>query len=143
MKRTRAHCIAAGLVVCAAVAAGMAARAELPPDVYRKRQQAAGESLRIQVLSVETKETDEPRRKRIDVRTRARVLGVTRSKSGLKAGAVITIVYAHSAYKEPRTGPSEVPILAPGKEYPAFLERNRDKQTFSPAAGGYSFRVVR
>ena len=36
-----------------------------------------------------------------------------------------------------------VPILESGKVYPAFLEKQADGPSYLPAAGGYSFEVIR
>jgi hypothetical protein len=88
--------------------------AELPPFVYKERQQQAPESLIIKVGSMKMRETDEPRRKRIDVSVEAQVERVNRTKTGLKAGDVIRINYVQSQYKVPLVGPSEAPILKEG-----------------------------
>lgn len=117
--------------------------AELPPYVYQERQEKAPESLSVRVQSVKTRETDEPRRKLIDVRIVAQVEQVHRSQTGLKRGDVIHIKYLHSQYKEPLAGPSEVPILQEEQIYPAYLLKNEQEETFTPAAGGYSFREVK
>jgi len=117
-------------------------RAELPPYVYKERQQKAPESLVIKVRSVKTRETDEPRRVRVDVEVEARVERVVRSKTGLRVGDAIRISYVHSRHKEPIAGPSEVPILEEGEEYPAYLSRDGRAKRYVPAAGGYSFREV-
>jgi hypothetical protein len=118
-------------------------RAELPPYVYKEWQQQAPESLVIKVRSVKTRETDEPRRKRIDVDVEARVEQVVRSKTGLRAGDVIRISYVHSRHKEPISGPSEVPILKEGGVYPAYLRGGQREKGYAPAAGGYSFQEVK
>ena len=121
---------------------GVASLAELPPYVYKERQQRAPESLIIKVRSVKTRATNEPRRKKIDVSVEARVERVNRSKAGLRPGAVIRISYVHSQHKEPLAGPSEVPILKEGRVYPAYLMKSGRRKDYAPAAGGYSFREV-
>ena len=131
------------LLVVLLASSGIVSLAELPPYVYKERQQQAPESLIIRVRSVKTRETDEPRRKKIDVSVVAQVERVKRSKAGLKPGAVIRISYVHSQHKEPLAGPSEVPILQQGQVYPAYLMKSRKGKEYVPAAGGYSFREVK
>ena len=130
------------LFVLLLLAAPVTAWAELPPYVYKERQQKAPESLVIRVRSVKTRETDEPRRVRVDVEVEARVERVVRSKTGLRVGDAIRISYVHSRHKEPIAGPSEVPILKEGEKYPAYLSRDGREKKYIPAAGGFSFRKV-
>jgi hypothetical protein len=117
--------------------------AELPPYVYKERQQQAPESLLIKVSSVQTREIDETRGKRIDVSVEAQVEQVIHSQTGLHAGDVIHIHYVHNEYKEPLIGPSEVPILTEGEKCPAYLEMDKKEKGYVPAAGGYSFRELK
>jgi hypothetical protein len=123
-------------------APGTVVWAELPPYVYKERQQKAPESLVIKVRSVKTRETDETHRRRIDVDVEAQVEQVVRSNTGLRVGDAIHISYVHSQHKEPIAGPSEVPILDEGEKYPAYLSRDEKEKRYVPAAGGYSFREV-
>lgn len=127
------------LLVMLLPSSSVVSRAELPPDVYKWRQQQAPESLIIRVRSLKTSETDEPQRTKIDVRVEAQVQRVNRSKTGLKPGALIRISYVHSRDKEPREGPSEVPILRRGQVYPAYLTKSGRGKGYAPAAGGNSF----
>jgi len=117
--------------------------AELPPYVYKERQQQAPESLIIKVLSVKMRETDEPRGKSIDISVEAQVEQVNRTKTGLKAGDAIRINYVHSQHKVPLPGPSEVPILRQGQVYPAYLMKEAKGKEYAPAAGGYSFTEMK
>ena len=80
---------------------------------------------------------------RVDVTAEARVQRVHRSQAGLKEGDVIRIRYAHRRYREPIAGPSEVPTLKAGETGPAFLVKDEKAKAFAPAAGGYSFEVVK
>ena len=122
---------------------GTVSLAELPPYVYKERQQQAPESLIIKVGSVKVRATDEPQRKRMDVSVEAKVKQVNRTKTGLKAGDVIRINYVQSQYKVPLVGPSEVPILKEGQVYPAYLMREEKGKEYAPAAGGYSFTEMK
>ena len=131
------------LLLLALALTGLARAIELPPYVYKEWQQKAPESLIIKVRSVKTSEEDEPRRKKISVTVLAQVQKVERSKAGLKPGQMITITYVHSRYQQPLAGPSEVPILEEGKVYPAFLKKAEGEDSYSPAAGGRSFEVVK
>ena len=117
--------------------------AELPPYVYKERQQQAPESLIIKVVSVRVNSTDEPQGKRMDVNVEAKVEQVNRTKTGLNAGDVIRIGYVHSQHKVPLAGPSEVPILRQGHVYPAYLMREEKTKQYAPAAGGYSFTEMK
>ena len=116
--------------------------AELPPSAYKEMQSRAPEVLRIRVLSVQSTEKAMPHGKDVSVRLRARVLGVTRSATKRKVGDVITINYVRRIHNQPMAGPSEVPLLQKGNSYPAFLSGSA-KAGYSPAAGGYSFEVVK
>ncbi len=129
---------AAALLVCLSASA----LAELPPAVYKDMQAKSPERLTIRVKSVQTQERDEAERKIVAVTAEAEVLEVGRTASELKPGQTIRIRYVRTEYKEPIAGPSQVPILREGETYPAFLSRNKEGDTYAPAAGGYSFEVV-
>jgi hypothetical protein len=111
--------------------------AELPPSYYKKLQQEAPESLTIKVLAVRLIETAEPKGKKIAVTVQAQAQKVTRSKSGIKAGAKIHISYVHYKDELPTAGASEVPILEKDQVYSAYLTKRENG--FAPAAGGHSF----
>ena len=130
--------LAAALLVCLSASAA----AELPPYVYKDMQAKSPERLTIKVKSVKTEERDESERKLIAVTAEAEVVEVERTASELKAGQTIRIRYTHTDYKQPIAGPSQVPILREGETYPAFLSKSKEGDTYSPAAGGYSFEVV-
>lgn len=131
--------IAASLIVCLSASAFAV---ELPPYVYREQQAKSPERLTIKVMSVKTVERDERDHKRIEVTVVARVTRVARTQSRLRPGRTIRIRYTRTEYEQPIAGPSQVPILRGGETYPAFLSKNKEGDTYAPAAGGYSFRVV-
>jgi hypothetical protein len=116
-------------------------RAELPPDVYKDMQANSPESLVVKVLSVKTKNKNEPRLVRVSVTVEARVERVNRTQSGLKPGQLIRIKYDHRRHREPMAGPSEVPVLRRGQVCPAYLKKD-DAGYYAPAAGGYTFETV-
>jgi hypothetical protein len=116
-------------------------RAELPPWVYKERQEKAPEALVIKVQSVIQRETTEEKWKQIEFTVKAEVQEVERSASKLAPGATIEIRYSQRHYSQPIAGPSEVPALKEGQVYPAYL--SGDGKTYSLAAGGYSFETVR
>ena len=130
--------LTAALLVCLSASAF----AELPPYVYRDMQAKSPERLTIKVKSVKTVERDEPERKLVDVTIEAEVAAVEHTASELKPGQTIRIRYTHTDYKQPIAGPSQVPVLREGETYPAFLSKNKEGDTYAPAAGGYSFEVV-
>lgn len=117
------------------------ARSELPPWVYKERQDKAPEALVIKVRRVKTLETKEPKVTRTEFTIEAEVEKVEHSAAKLAAGAIITIVYARSEYAQPMVGPSEIPVLKEGQTYPAYL--SRQGEIYVPAAGGYSFDTTR
>ncbi|OWK42151.1 hypothetical protein FRUB_04229 [Fimbriiglobus ruber] len=68
----------------------------------------------------------------------AKVLGVERSKAGLKKDDTVTIKYAIPT--KPVIGPKPVPLLVQDDVYPAFLNKKGD--AFEPAAYGSSFEMT-
>ena len=115
-------------------------RAELPPRVYKERQEKAPEALVIKVQSVSKRETTEEKWKQTEFTVTAEVQKVERSATKLAPGATIEIRYSQRHYSQPIAGPSEVPALKEGQVYPAYL--SGDGKVYSPAAGGYSFETV-
>jgi hypothetical protein len=118
----------------------VSSRAELPPWVYKERQEKAPEALVIKVQSVIQRETTEEKWKQIEFTVTAEVQKVERSASKLAPGATIEIRYSQRHYSQPVVGPSEVPALKEGQVCPAYL--SGDGKVYSPAAGGYSFETV-
>jgi|SRR5581483_2204756 len=140
MKRLRPFCMMIFLALICWFVTVPSGRAELPPDVYDKLQREAPELLTIEVLAVKTEAKAFKDTVYVNVTAEARVRKVQRSKSQLQEGAVISIAYVHRQRKVPVDGPSEIPILAKGKVYPAYLEKKRDG--YEPAARGHSFEHV-
>jgi hypothetical protein len=118
-----------------------AAEAELPPWVYKEKQDKAPEALVILVRSVKTRESREPTVKRTEAMIEAEVKKIERSATKLVPGAIIKIVYSRIEHSQPIVGPSEIPVLKEGQIYPAYL--SHEGETYAPAAGGYSFETVR
>jgi hypothetical protein len=112
---------------------------ELPPYVYKEQQENADEVLVINLQSVETVETKESDGTQRAVTVVARVDKVERTKSGLREGDNIRILYARRDRKPPMPGPSELPILSQGQAYRAFLSQDGKKKDYVPAAGSRSF----
>jgi hypothetical protein len=125
----------------ATVAMANAVRAELPPYVYKERQEKAPEALVIKVRSVSKRETAEQDWKQIEFTVKAEVQKVERSATKLAPGTTIEIRYSQRHYSPPMVGPSEVPALREGQVCPAYLAA--EGKTYSPAAGGYSFETMR
>lgn len=114
--------------------------AELPPWVYKERQDKAPEALVIKVRSVTKREVSEEKWKRLDFTVEAEVQKAERSATNLTSGAMITIHYSRREYFQPIVGPSEVPALKQGQTCLAYL--SADGKTYAPAAGGQSFVSV-
>ena len=117
-------------------------RGELPPWVYKERQDKAPESLVIKVRSVTRAEKPEKEGKTIDFKIEAEVEKVERSATRLKPGAVIEIRYIQRTYFQPMAGPSEIPALREGQTCPAYLDGGKEGKVYAPAAGGYSFTTA-
>ena len=115
--------------------------AELPPSVYKERQEKAPEALVIKVRSVTKREWTESKWRQTDFTMIAEVQKVERSATGLTPGATITIRYSRRDYSPRSAGPSQVPSLTEGEIPPAYL--SKDGRAYVPAADGYSFETVR
>ena len=115
-------------------------QAELPPSVYQELQEKSPEALNIKVEFVKIEKSEEPDLTRLSITAEAKVEKVTRSASGLKPGDQIRIGYTCVSHKQPIAGPSEPDIVKKGQSYPAFLTRKDG--VYTPAARGYSFRLV-
>jgi hypothetical protein len=114
-------------------------RGELPPWVYKERQEKATEALVIKVRSATRTEKVEKEGKTINWKIEAEVEKVERSATRLKPGAVIEIRYVQHTYFQPMVGPSEIPALREGERCPAYLDGGKEGKVYAPAAGGYSF----
>ncbi|MBW3623290.1 MAG: hypothetical protein KY468_07765, partial [Armatimonadetes bacterium] len=113
----------------------------------------APEVLEIKVLAVAQKK--QPDSIRVDAK--ARVVRVKRSRTGLKPGRVIALRYEHYLPSPGWVGPRPVPIVRPGRVYPAYLVKaaseappagNGSKsakgaKVYVPAARGYSFEEMK
>ena len=129
------------MMLAYAIAASIA-QAELPPWVYKERQEKAPEALVIKVRSVSRRESNEAKGKQIEFTVRAEVQKVERSATKLAPGATIEIRYSQRQYSQPIAGPSEVPALKEGQVCPAYLTGSGEGKVYSPAAGGHSFELV-
>lgn len=117
--------------------------AELPPEVYEELQGKASEAVVIRVEKViserlGTLDFSGDRKQTVS----AKVVSVTRTDSGLKAGDAIVIRYVSKKLAKGMAGPSPIPRLGEGREYPAWLSKSAEGH-FVPAARGYSFSEVR
>ncbi|HWP93996.1 MAG TPA: hypothetical protein VNN20_17570 [Thermodesulfobacteriota bacterium] len=110
--------------------------ADLPPSAYKEMQESAPEYIDIEVLKVKTEKVTDA----IMVDIEAKVTGVKRSESNLKAGDTIVIRYFHDT--RGLIGPAPIPILDEGKSYPAFLVKEDGNDFYQPSAMGRSFSVV-
>jgi len=140
MKKSRAtYCSAVLTAAVALCAVLMTARAELPPGAYEELKKNASEVLTVKILKVET---PEGKKGHFLVLLTARVLGVTRSKSGVEKGQTISIASYHvteKARKEGFVGPRIPPLLSAGWTGTVCLNKNPDKKAYDIAAYGESF----
>lgn len=114
---------------------------ELPPWVYKERQEKAPEALVIKVRSVSRRETADEKGKEIHFTVKAEVQKVERTATKLAPGSEIEIRYSRREYFQPIVGPSEVPELKEGQLCSAYLAA--DGRKYAPAAGGQSFETMR
>lgn len=129
-------------IAAALLITSLCAIAELPPSVYRDRQQASPEALVIKVRTVKTKETRRSDHTLVANTVEATVENVARTATNLKSGTAIKIEYTQRRSEQPIAGPSEVPTLKEGEVRPAYLAWNKEADAYAPAAGGYSFTKV-
>jgi hypothetical protein len=113
------------------------ARAELSTSHYRQLQTEAPEAIQVTVEQVETKVTLGKDGTATEVTATAIVQSVTRSASGLKPAAKITIRYNVVRPVVPMPGPSPLPVLTQGPTV-AFLKKDAEGN-YRPAAYGMSF----
>lgn len=120
----------------------LAATAELAPEVYEKMQREAPELFSIQVTDVEVDRSfrmcslfDWEVTRRVDLK--AKVVSVTRTRSGVKPGAVIEVKYMSLSPCEGWNGARPIPLLSEGDRVPAYLAKSGAH--FEPAARGASF----
>ena len=92
-------------------------RAELPPSAYNKLRIDAEEAVTIEVTGVQIALMGGDK----NVTVEAKVLGVERSKNGLKKGDSVTFRYDIPA--KPPIGPAPPPLLEKVSVYPAFLNK--------------------
>jgi hypothetical protein len=144
MKRGRVtYCCAALAATVALCAVAATSRAELPPGTYEKLKKDASEVLTVRILRMET---PEGRVGHFRVLFTARVLGVTRSKSGVRRGQRLRIASYHvteEARKAGFVGPRIPPLLPVGWTGKVYLNKKQDKKVFDLAAYGESFEETR
>jgi hypothetical protein len=104
-------------------------------------QERAPEFIRVKMTGVKTQKRQKANVTIVRVGAKATVLKVERSKTGLKEGDAIRIVYTIKVRKRPVPGPRPLRLVKKGKEYTAFLKQKQGK-TYVPAAMGESFTVL-
>ena len=113
-------------------------QAELPPYVYESYQKNAPEALTISAEKVETSLISLSKK---SVTVTAKVLRVQRTKSKVKRGDIITIVYNSTFWKPSGwVGPSSLPVLKENQTYRAFLRKGEKNNYYYPDARGKSFK---
>jgi hypothetical protein len=164
-KNIKLICAGLALVALSGAIQTQTADAVISPELREKmRKEAraqAPECLEIKVLSVKTKENQifgyYPGKKsngsKTEVMIEAKVLGIRRSKSGLKKGDVITINYTNPSLRDfyestrSRGGALQyIEVLENERTYlvyvKAYVIRETGKRMYAPAAGDASFDVL-
>jgi hypothetical protein len=132
--------LAPAIGLCAAL---VTARAELPPGAYEELKKNASEVMTVKILKVQT---PEGKKGHFHVFFTAKVLEVTRSKSGVEKGQTVRIASYHVTEKARKEGfvGARIPALLPvGWEGKVYLNKNQDKQVYDIAAYGESFEETR
>ncbi|HYI08054.1 MAG TPA: hypothetical protein VEK57_03190 [Thermoanaerobaculia bacterium] len=123
--------------------------AELAPEVYEEMQREAPEVLQVEITSVEVdREFRKPSGCRFfeveisrHVTAKAKVVAVTRSRTGVRPGTAIEIPYISVRRCSGFTGPRPIPLLSKGEKVYAYLAKG--DRGFEPAARGASFSAER
>ncbi len=126
------------LVIVIAMAIVTTSFAELPPGSYDKMRVDADSAVTILVTSLKATDAHDGK----EVVFEAKVLGVERSKSGIKKGDSIKVGYFARDPGKPIAGPRPIPILERDSVHPAFLERDAHPGVYKPAAHGESFKMT-
>lgn len=117
------------------------ASAAIAPEHYRSAQLTAPDVVTIDVIEVKTSICLFNACDSQEVTVKAKIKAVERTKSGLKIGQTITIVYTHRSLKG-MSGPSPIRILSKGETTLAWLHLKTDTKgprIWAPAARKASF----
>ena len=117
-KRFLFHALTAGLLATSVVL-----RAALPMSVYQDMQNKAPEALQIEIISVKSTVNESERQTETRFEATAKVIGVTRSKTGLKKGDTITIKYSRKVWKTGFAEPGPQPNPGRCRRASAGLDR--------------------
>jgi hypothetical protein len=132
------------LTATVALCAGLVTtHAELPPGAYEELKKNASEVMIVKIMKVKT---PEGKKGHFPVLFTAKVLGVTRSTSGVEKGQTISIGSYHvtkKARKEGFVGPRIPPLLSAGWEGKVYLNKHQDKNVYTIAAYGESFEETK
>lgn len=126
-----------------------------PPHLSKKLLKNAQEKIEIQVDKIAIKDVSHGKYLRKLVNVKAIILSVKESKSQLKTGSAIYILYLHRYDNMP--GPSIIPILKKKNRYFAYLNKLKGKlhkkdmimsgwdssNQYQPAALGKSFKDIK
>ena len=143
MKKSRVTNVSVLLTATVGLCAALVtARAELPPGAYEELKKNASEVMTVKILKVQT---PEGKKGHFHVFFTAKVLEVTRSKSGVEKGQTLRIASYHVTEKARKEGfvGAKIPALLPvGWEGKVYLNKNQDKKVYDIAAYGESFEEI-
>jgi hypothetical protein len=132
---TRLNLIALAVGICL-VAFMESAVAELPPGAYKELKSKASEVVKLRIVKVTS---EEPEKGYLHLDCTAKVLAVTRSKSGIKKGDEIRFRSYHWTLRRPPPGPRNPPLMRKDWKGLVYLKTVEDKKDFEIAAYGESF----
>ena len=116
--------------------------AEISPAAYKEMRDASPEIIEMKVDKVLMKRV----KNKTFITIKAIVLGIKKTKVGLKKGQSIDILYSRTKHDDKWIGPMPIPILAKGKNYVAHLssvKQKKNKRHYVPFAMGHSFDLIK
>lgn len=108
-------------------------QAELPPSAYESMQAKAPEYLRIEVLRVNVEPGESPTQQRVHVV--ALTTEVFRTKSGLKPGEIVNILYTVTEHPQGWAGPGRCRYQTRRSEPLPIWQRRKAAILCRPRAG--------
>lgn len=129
--------LAAIFAVLSCFCAVQHARAELPPSAYAQMKANASDVVEIEVTRVAFNRREREGLRDISVYADAKIIALTRSKSRLKIGDMISLRYITFEIIRPGwAGPGPIKTVQRGKRYRAWLKKSGSY--FYAAAKGQS-----
>ena len=128
------------IIIFLLLTCGHNSQAAMAPSTGKKWQQKAPEKVSMIVLESHSRIVEKKKffANDIEVSAKVKIVSVDRTKSNLKKGQVIDVLYTSMSALNPPPGdwPS---VVVTGKYYVAYLKLKEGDNSYSPAASSYSF----